>query len=178
MAPGRALGDGALSLQLRAPIPGARSHAIRFEVRLALGAVEHVVARDVHRPGADPGRGPGHVTRAGPVDRHGAVILGLGPVHVGPRGTVDDGVGPELGEGPLDVPGAGYVELAAGQRDRLVAGRLGRRGHVSAKHPRAARDQDPHRGSRVDGPPRLGVRGGAVLELWGPGYADVEPRLR
>ena len=142
--PGAASRDGELARELRAAVGAERAGGRRLAVRLARGAVEHVVGRDLDDERARRARRGGDVAGAGAVDRGGGRLVGLGAVDVGPGGAVDDGVRPRGGDRGLHGRGVADIELAARQRGDVVSGARGGGGHVVAQHPRRSGHEQAH----------------------------------
>ena len=86
-----------------------------------------------------------HGARAGAVDARGLLLGVLGAVDVGPARAVDHGVGARGLHGGADQGGMGEVEVAAGEGDHVVPGRLGGGHDVTSQHARGARDEKAHR---------------------------------
>ena len=76
------------------PVDPERRHRVVLAVGAALGAVEHVIGRDVDQRNAGLGAGGGEIGRAGAVAGPGRLGLALGAVDRGVGGGVDDDVGP------------------------------------------------------------------------------------
>ena len=87
---GVGLGDRVLARELRAPVGLQRRDGVGLDPRLALGAVEDVVGRDVHDARARAAAAARDVAGAVAVDAQRARLVGLGAVDVGVRGAVDD----------------------------------------------------------------------------------------
>ena len=133
------LGRRALARELGAPVRRERVDRVRLQVRLALGAVEDVVARHVD----DRARGLGHVARAVAVDAQRLVLVLLGAVHVGPGGAVDR---PRRRARSRRAPRRRSVTSSSRAR---VADRAGGAHHVLAEHPAGSDDDRPHRRKRM-----------------------------
>ena len=122
VALGRFRRHPALAGQLRAAVRGHRPDHVGFHVRRSLGAVEHVVARDVDRPCAARARSARHVAGAGGVHRLGPVLVPLGAIDVGPCGAIDHDVRAGAADRLRHHRAVGDVELGARQRKHIVAG--------------------------------------------------------
>ena len=85
------------ALQLGPAVHAQRPGGITDLIGPPLIAAEHIVRRDVHHPGADPGAGGGQDPRADTVDQPGSLRIGLGGVDIGHRRAIDHDVpGPDL----------------------------------------------------------------------------------
>ena len=80
-----------------------------------------------------------------PLMQRRALLVGLGAVDVGPGGAVDHRVGTRGVDRGAHGAGIGDVEVAAGERDDVVPGALGRGDDVTAQHARCPRDEKAHR---------------------------------
>ena len=85
-----------------------------------------------------------NVSGAGPVDQRRARLVALRAVDVGPGGAVDDRVGARGRDGGAHRGGIGDVEVAARERDDVVARALGGGDDVTAQHARSPRDEKAH----------------------------------
>ncbi len=109
----RLLAGHRLGAELRAAVRREGVRAVRLDVRLALPAVEDVVARERHERETECG----DIRR--PADVHGSSALGivLGTVDVGPRGRMEDEVERwQLGRRERHVP------VGVGECQQFVAG--------------------------------------------------------
>ena len=94
----------ALARELRRAVDAERADGVGLEPRLALGAVEDVVGRDVDDQRADLAAAAGDVARARAVDRLGGRAVGLRAVDVGVGRAVDDGVRARRERAPRTAP--------------------------------------------------------------------------
>ena len=138
-------GDLLLAGQLRATIGADRVHRVGLQPRLALGAVEDVVGRDVHDARTALGGRARDIARAVAVDGGRGGLGRLGAVDVGPRGAVDHRARLGRRDDAAHVVGIGDVELGAGEGEDVVPQPGGGSGDGLPEHPRAAGDQQAHR---------------------------------
>jgi hypothetical protein len=138
-------GDELLAGQLRLAVDAQRRHRIGLHPRLALGAVEDVVRRDVHDPRPDLLRGRGHVAGAAGVDGLRQAPVGLRAVDVGVRGAVHDRRRADLVQHAPRGGRVGHVELGPARGVDVVAQRDRPLHDGPAEHPAGPRDEQLHR---------------------------------
>ena len=110
----------ALAVRLGAAVGVDRSDRVAFDVRIALGAVEHVVGRQVDHRDAKRIRARCEQARCSGVDELGELVLRLRLVHIGVGGGADDDIGCDGGEGGIDRVRLGEVERRASDADDVV----------------------------------------------------------
>ena len=114
--------DSALARRLRSSVGVDRADGILLVVGIGLGAVEHIVGREMDQRDAQRFGSCGKQARRASVDAIGEVALGLGFVHVGIGGGADEHVGRGSADGAVDRVGVAEIEGRASDADDLAIG--------------------------------------------------------
>ena len=135
-----ARGDGALALELGAPVRVERMRRVGLDVRALLRSIEDVIGRvvDEERPGA--ARLLCKRPRSHRIHRARQRLVGLGAIDGGVRRGIDDDIRPRLAHARGDIAGPREVERRAIVRDHLGASRE-RAHHLSSDLPARARHE-------------------------------------